>query len=227
MSTGTRFYAHTGNDDIKLQYQFTRMGEPFIAYKFKQVEIYDNYDDAISRTNPIQIILEDDIVNEYDPLTEADKGLYSYTINTPVAPGTYFDVQIIQPRDTLLDMVDIEAFYVGDEQFSGSPGDLPLLCYISGYIINTQKQPIEGAIISARLIRNIIGEDQYSVIGEVVYTKTNEIGFWHMELVRSSVNNTNVAYEFNIREGSIREKYLKIIPNLNGVSFNELEDVLS
>ena len=215
MSFGTRYTANTGNDDIKLKFQFLINGAPVDASAYNRVEIYDTYLKAYNSDSPDEILAPGDI-------TDIGDGLVEYVIQTPTVSGTYFDKIYLTPKAGYSEISFISAFYVADEDFGGGPSESPSKCQVSGYIIDESGTPIEGAVIKAYLNNTSKAGTDYLVMNEPIYAKTNEIGFFTMSLIRSTEFNPNINYTFEVKYSAIQKIYEKTIPNEAGVKWNDL-----
>jgi hypothetical protein len=216
MARGSRYNATTGDTDIKLLFQFTLNGVATDPYSWDRVEIYDNYDDALSNTNPMETI-------ETANITDIGDGLVEYVITTPVDEGTYFDKVYLTPKDGASQIYFIASFYVREEDYGGGPSELPQRCQVSGYLFDAEGQPVVEGIVSFKLQQPGEPDDTYHIIApEKKFVLTNEVGFFSISLIRSTVFNPNIQYDIEIRYGSHRELMEKTIPDQAGVNFNDL-----
>jgi hypothetical protein len=214
VAIGSRFNAHVVDEYIELLWTLYHNGTLTNAYAVSKVEIFDNYDDALTGTDPIQTIIPPVIIN-------VSTGVYKYNVTTPEIARKYYDKVTFTPESGMDAMTTISAFYVGEDVWSGAPVEKPLTCTVSGYILNEFAIAVPNAIVTAQLLKAGKGGD-YHVMNNVQKAVTDEVGFFALELIRSTEFTPNIQYELDIRYGSYHQKFLITVPNIGGINFIDL-----
>jgi hypothetical protein len=106
------------SDPIVLQFQFIKDRRYVEAYSVNKVEVYDDYDKALSglSSDVIQTIASGSI-------THSSTGLYAYVVSALISPKVYFDKIFFTPEEGGEEVSFIGPFYVGSEELDGiAPG---------------------------------------------------------------------------------------------------------
>ncbi len=96
-------YSGLINQEITLDFTYYKLGTPFTVYEITKVEIYDDYNQAVLGTSPLQTITDIDNI---------DIGKYQYLVSPLTTSGTYFDKIYIIENDGDPTVNYIGRFYV-------------------------------------------------------------------------------------------------------------------
>ena len=98
------------NQTTTLQYQFTKDGKAYDAYLITKIEIYDDYDKAITG-DPGDVIE----TIQGSSVTKVDTGLYQWDVAPIATYGIYYDKIYLIPDDGEDTWTDIERFNIAPD----------------------------------------------------------------------------------------------------------------